>query len=192
MLARLNEPALAELTEAYRAEFLSGAGPAALLDRRSLASTRGHTILGEYRASSYAHASRAYLAHFKPSIDTLDAPASAALLPYIAVDDCLDITVDHAAWLALLPAQQQAWLDGCPLAEVVAIARARARPELRVIGAYAISIAGTIRLTSWHDDLLAEAEALGPGAFDGLTLTFSVYVADQDRWRALTHAHAPQ
>ena len=49
-------------------------------------------------------------------------------------------------------------------------------------------------MTSWHDDLLAEAEALGPGAFDGLTLTFSPDdIANQDRWRALGfNARAPQ
>jgi len=186
MLPRLSEPALAELAEAYRAELVSAAGPAALLDGRSLAPLRRHVALNAYRgrASSYAHASLAYLAHFRPRINFLDAPASAALLPYVAVDmyTCLDITVDHAAWLALLPAKH-AWLHGCPLAEVVAIARARAHPELRAISNSAISI--PTRLTSWHDDMLAEAEALGPGAFDGLTLTFAIYVADKDRWRAL-------
>ena len=141
MLARLNEPALAELAEGYRAELVSGAGHAAMLDGRSLAPLRRHVALNAYktRASSYAPASRAYLAHFRPMVNFLDVSASTAILPYVAVDmyTCLDITVDHAAWLALLPAQQRAWLFYCPLAEFIAIARAS--PELHVLVDSAIS-----------------------------------------------------
>jgi len=187
MLTRLNEPALAALAEGYRAEFLSGAGPAALLDRRSLAPLRRRVALDAYedRAVFLSPAGR-NLAPPRRRV-VYEARASCHMFSWTSTWTLQSTT--RRGWRSC-PRSSRFGSSAAPSPWSLPL-RARASSELHVVGIHAIST--PTRLRSWHDDLLAEAEALGPGAFDGLTLTFSPDIANQDRWRALGfNARAPQ
>jgi len=147
---------------------------------------------GPGRASFYAGASPAYLAHHKPNIYNLDVPYDARLAPYVSRDAPV---VRDLAWVRELGVDWcKAWhVRYCGLAVLLQLGREWAaasgkQVQCRFAPPYVTlrhqeGGSESVNYIDFDADLLAELKRLGPEARAGLKCVYYMY--PNAEWEAL-------